>query len=162
LSNDKDVIIREWQTFLSSEGCIAIHGAGCFKACREQYDRHVQNISVLREIRRLASLESEIGDTSALKEMLIKHFPTFRENFQHDSGDAFLSMLECMPTLEEKFNLGIRASRTCLKCENTKVWDELNGLMNLNYLNYDLQEAVGEFCTRRGEVLIKCSCTTEM
>ena len=144
-------IIRELEIFLSSEGCRVTHGDRCFKACREKYDRNVNNISILKEINRLASLENEIGDSRSLKGMLEKQFSSFRGNIQHDAGDAFLSMLEIIPSSEGKFNLIIRATRKCLKCGNVKVKDELSGIMNLNYLNCDnrvrtLQEAVGEFC----------------
>lgn len=72
-------------------------------------------------------------------------------------------MLECAPDLADKYNFLMKVTRKCLECEKVNETQELNGLTDLNYMNYDTQirtlhDALQEYYQRRSNVLMMCAC----
>ena len=57
-------------------------------------ERFEQKQRVIEELKKIILGNGEIGDASALRILLGQCFPQFRENIQHDAGDAYLSFLE--------------------------------------------------------------------
>ncbi len=165
LTNTYGELVMELDTcFSSSQGCTEMHGVLCFNSRKKEYTKNRENLSVLEELNKMVCRKNEIQDVLYLKELLKKHFGMFGSNTQQDAQDAYLSILECAPDTHEVCNLNIRATRKCIKCERVSVKNEENGLMDLNYMNYDsklrtLQEAVDEYSNRRGELIMKCPCT---
>ena len=90
-------------------------------------------------------------------------FKTFQGNVQHDTGgDAHLSVLECAPGLADKYYLLLKVTRKCIECETVNETQELNGVIDLNYINYDTQirtllEVVEEYCQGHSNVMTMCA-----
>ena len=86
------------------------------------------NLLIVEEMKRLVLSDSEIEDSRRLKDLMIKSFSTFKGNVQHDAGDAYLSIIECLPDLEDKCSIRTEKNWKCLECgretesENNNDW----------------------------------------
>ena len=150
------------EEYIPLTGCTNSHGELCFTSVKNQISGHIKNLRILDELQRLIFQEGGIRDAKGLKGFLIDSFPTFRGDVQHDAGDAYLSIIECLPNLESKCRLTIRKTRSCTECGKTETKDEKEEWCLM--LNYDervlrpLQVAVDEWCNTTSRLIKNCDC----
>ena len=144
--NDEDVL-RDLNVFiLSPNGCTDLHGANCFAAVKKEILSKLGEIKILKELKRIVLSQERIEGTILLKSFLAAKFNVFRDDVQHDAGDAYLSLLQCLPDSANICSLRVKRTRTCVNClkkQELEVNEEwcvrLNGVHN-NMIS--LQDAV--------------------
>ena len=138
------------------------HGEGCFESVKSQIKAHLLKSNVLKELKRLVFEEIGVRDATILRMLLVKSFPIFTEDVQHDAADAYLSIIECLPDAKMLCSLKLRKNRVCIECNNIDTTDDSNEwCMMLNYRETTvrtLQEAVDEWCNTTSRIDYECNC----
>ena len=78
-------------------GCTDFHSVNCFSTIKEQISSKLLESKVLKEMKRLIFSEESVDDKHLLRKLLSESFPLFKDDIQHEAGDAFSSILQCMP-----------------------------------------------------------------
>ena len=114
--NDEDVL-RDLNVFiLSPNGCTDLHGANCFVAVKKEILSKLEEIKILGELKRIVLSRENIEGTILLRSFLAQKFSVFKDDVQHDAGDAYLSLLQCLPDAANICSLKMKRTRTCVNC----------------------------------------------
>ena len=156
------IVFRSDTTGCTNSNGVDLTGPECFVSAKNQINTHIKNWRVLDEIKRMVFEKTGIRGTRRLKTFLIESFPTFQGDVQHDAGDAYLSIIECLPDLESICNLTLRKTRSCIDCGKTETKDgNQEWCMMLNYEESTvrpLQVAVDEWCNATSRLIKNCAC----
>ena len=98
---------------LKNVGCTESHWNECFTSVKTQIRKEIEKWEVLEELRKLLSGTSQIRDASRLRIVLSKRFPVFKDDIQQAAGDAYLSILECLPNVKTLCSLHLKRRRCC-------------------------------------------------
>ena len=146
-------------------GCTVIHGELCFTQQKNQTKSHLLNLKLLDGLKRLVFEERGVRDSHMLRKLLIECFPRFKDDIQHDAGDAYLSIIECLPDLSSVCSLKIRKTRTCNDCGTIEIRDDTEEwCMMLKYqenIVKPLQVSVDEWCNSTSQFFYECACKYE-
>ena len=149
----------------NSIGCTEIHGKNCFHTVKQQISLKTLQFEILGEIKNLVKEQRGVRDATLLRKMLVKVSPSFKDDIQHDAGEAYLSLLQCIPDSDDLCSLRLRKIRTCIECNNVQVReDNEEWCLMLNseeMAGKPLQVAVNEWCEATSRLEYECACKSQ-
>ena len=142
-------------------GCIDFHGADCFSAIKKAVMTKLSELDIVDQIRLLV-LKNCVNDTIVLRHLLCKRFPVFKPDVQHDSGDAYLSIVQCLSEAQDICSLRISRTRKCCDCGDvaTSISNEEWCIMLKRVENsiISLQDAISQWENQSATLSYDCEC----
>ena len=88
---------------------------------KQQISLKTLQFEILSEIKKLVKEQWGVRDATLLRKMLVNVSPSFKDDIQHDAGEAYLSLLQCIPDSDDLCSVRLRKIRTCIECNNVQV-----------------------------------------
>ena len=132
----------------------------------EEYFPKVSSIAIIREIVKITNSKEEVRCVMNLKRTLALKYSntfTYQSNTQEDAGMSYLSMINCIPNLADKFKIIAKTTTKCSACDklSDEQSDDSISWINIDYSGpgrYELQQKIEEWCVQIEVIKKRCVC----
>ena len=121
-----------------------------------EYFTKVSSDAIIREIVKITNSKEEVRCVMNLKRTLALKYSntfTYQSNTQEDAGMSYLSIINCLPNLADKFKIIAKTTTKCSACDklSDEQSDDSISWINIDYSGpgrYELQQKIEEWCVQ--------------